>query len=164
MSARIFPISPIRRRLLALAPALAASRLWAGILDNAPQAGGEDHQFLPVGEAFRVRWAWSAEGVATGEFQIAPGYYLYRDRIKVQIKSPVGAQAAALELPPAELKEDPYAGRQLVYHHSFEARLPIRVTGANTAPQVAEIEVVWQGCAEAGLCYPPVRRTFTLGG
>lgn len=158
-----YPVAPptlpvlSRRRLLAaalLVPGLAR----AGILDEAASAG--TGRFLPVAEAFKVQWTWGGPGVALGAFVVAPGYYLYRDRIRVQIKAPAGAQPATLELPAGEIKEDPYAGRQTVYHRSFSARLPISLPAAPGAS--VELEVVWQGCAEAGLCYPPVRRTFSL--
>ena len=110
-------------------------------------------------EAAKFR-AWSAAGVAVGEFVIAPGYYLYRDRLRVTLKAPAGGSLAALELPPGEVKDDPYAGRQVVYHHAFSARQAISLPAATADP--VQLEVVWQGCADAGLCYPPVRRTFTL--
>lgn len=149
-----------RGRRTALATLLAAPlAALAGILDDAPAAGQGDSRFLPVSEAFKVRWAL-VSGVAVGEFVVAPGYYLYRDRIRVQLKTPAGGQLAALELPAGESKDDPYAGRQVVYHHSFSVRQPISLPAGSAAP--VEIEVVWQGCADAGLCYPPVRRNFVL--
>jgi thioredoxin:protein disulfide reductase len=154
---------PLRqRRALLGALLIVPTVVRAGILDDAPSGAGASDRFLPVDEAFRVQWVWSAAGVAVGEFVVAPGYYLYRDRIRVQLKSPAGGQLAALELPAGEVKEDPYAGRQVVYHHSFSARQAITLpAGPGSA---VELEVVWQGCADAGLCYPPVRRTFSLRG
>ncbi len=159
MASPILPTLRSRRRLLG-ALLLAPVAVHGGILDDAPSAAASSRQFLPVGEAFQVRWAWAGAGLAVGEFIVAPGYYLYRDRIKVQLKAPAGAQLAALELPSGEVKEDPYAGHQVVYHRSFTARQAISLPdGPATA---VELEVVWQGCADAGLCYPPVRRIFTL--
>jgi thiol:disulfide interchange protein DsbD len=151
-----------RRQLLLslLALPIPAAVSQAGILDAAPTAGTEDSRFLPVGAAFGVRWLWTEAGAALGEFTIAPGYYLYRDRIKVALTQPAAIQLAALELPAGDLKDDPYAGRQEVFHHSFSARQPISLPAGHAGP--IEIEVTWQGCAEAGLCYPPVRRRFKL--
>jgi thiol:disulfide interchange protein DsbD len=146
--------------VLACGLPLGAAAAAAGVLDDAPGTGSDNGRFLPVGEAFKVRWTWSDAGFASGEFVIAPGYYLYRDRIHAQLKGPSGAQLAALELPAGEVKNDPYAGRQVVYHHSFMAKLPIALPAGLIGP--VDLEVVWQGCAEAGLCYPPVRRTFNL--
>lgn len=154
---------PITRRrclaaaLLAVLPA--ARTALAGLLDDAPSATGGEH-FLPVGDAFKVQWAWGPNGMAIGEFVVAPGYYLYRDRIRVKLKAPAGGQLAALELPAGEAKDDPYAGHQVVYHRSFSVRQAITLPAGSTGQ--VELEVVWQGCAEAGLCYPPVRRTFIL--
>ena len=148
-----------RRVLLALLVAPVALA-HAGMLDSAPGPGTDGTHFLPAGDAFRVDWTWNEDGAAVGAFRIAPGYYLYRDRIHVTLVQPAAGQLAALELPPGDVKEDPYAGRQQVYHGAFVARQPIMLPSGHAGP--LEIEAVWQGCAEAGLCYPPVRRRFTL--
>ena len=149
-----------RRMLAALAVLLPAGLGFAGVLDGASPGTAPEAQFLPVGEAFRTRWVWS-EGAVVGEFTVAPGYYLYRERLHIQVHKPDGAVPGALELPEGELKDDPYLGRSLeIYHHSFSARLPVRLPDG--ARGTLEIEAVGQGCAEAGLCYPPVRRTFML--
>ena len=149
------------RRTVLLALLIASTALArAGMLDSLPAAGTEGTHFLPAGEAFRVDWIWNEDGAAVGTFRIAPGYYLYRDRIRVTLIQPAGGHLAALELPPGDVKEDPYAGRQQVYHGAVEARQPIALPSGGAGP--LEIEAVWQGCAEAGLCYPPVRRRFML--
>ncbi|MHB2205335.1 protein-disulfide reductase DsbD [Methylobacterium sp. CM6257] len=85
---------------------------------------------------------------------IPPGTYLYRDKI--------GAEArAGLELPlrtaPGETKDDPNFGPTEVYHGSAEAIVP----GAALA-SLREVRVTFQGCAERGICYPPVTKRVDL--
>ncbi|MEQ8663888.1 MAG: protein-disulfide reductase DsbD, partial [Gammaproteobacteria bacterium] len=61
------------------------------------------------------------------------------------------------ELPPSESKDDPEFGRVEVYKHDITVRLPL----AEAPPQAGfvEAEVRYQGCAEDGICYPPITRT-----
>jgi thioredoxin:protein disulfide reductase len=117
-----------------------------------PAGAGAYGNFLEPGQAFRL----AAEPVATGrvalQWQIAPGYYLYRDRMKVTaVPANVRATVTA---PPGTAKQDPNYGTVEVYHE--QVRLDV------SAPGATALEVTWQGCAEAGLCYPPEQRTFAL--
>ena len=96
-------------------------------------------QTSPSGEV-RLNWA------------VAPGYYLYRDRIGVTA-SPADRLGKVVR-PPGELKEDPNFGAMQVYHHD--------VTVTVDARDARELQVTWQGCAEAGLCYPPQTRKVAL--
>jgi len=96
-------------------------------------------QSSPSGEV-RLNWA------------VAPGYYLYRDRIGLTA-SPADGLGKVVR-PSGELKEDPNFGAMQVYHHDVTVTVDAR--GAR------ELEVTWQGCAEAGLCYPPQTRKVAL--
>ncbi len=107
----------------------------------------EEAFVLTVGES-----AGSAEGVALN-WAIAPGYYLYRDRIEVAAQPP-GA-LAQVDRPPGEQKNDPNFGLMEVYHDAVTVQVH---------PGTArDLTVTWQGCAEAGLCYPPQTRKISLG-
>jgi thioredoxin:protein disulfide reductase len=108
--------------------------------------------FLEAQQAFRL----SAQALGGGRmaltWRIAPGYYLYRDRIRV---SAVPADLRAdVSKPPGVPKQDPNFGTVQVYHD--QVRVEVRAPGA------AALDVTWQGCAQAGLCYPPEQRTIDL--
>ena len=107
--------------------------------------------FLPVSDAFR----FSAERLDSGEtrlyWQIADGYYLYQKRIKLE--GP-GAQDLPV-LPPGERHSDEFFGEQPVYRQDLELILPASANG--------QLKVGWQGCADAGLCYPPQSQLVELG-
>ncbi len=64
------------------------------------------------------------------------------------------------QLPPGEEKDDEFFGKIEVYHDLVEARLPLR--RSNLDPTSVTLKVGYQGCAEAGICYPPQKKTVNL--
>jgi thiol:disulfide interchange protein DsbD len=56
------------------------------------------------------------------------------------------------------VKVDPYLGRQEIYQQQVEAIVPYSRTDAGAHP--LQIKVTYQGCAEAGLCYPPITKVL----
>lgn len=107
--------------------------------------------FLPVGQAFM----FSSERLESGEtrlyWQIAEGYYLYQKRLKFEGLS-VNQQPV---LPAGDEHNDEYFGQQHVYRQGLELVIPASATG--------QVKVGWQGCADAGLCYPPQSQVVVLG-
>jgi thioredoxin:protein disulfide reductase len=115
-------------------------------------------QFLDVDKAF----AFSA--IADGgesvllDWQIAPGYYLYRHRISAKT-STAGFTLGAIAMPDGKTKTDEFFGNVEVYYDILSATVPVtRPDGASSF----EIAVTYQGCADAGLCYPPVTKTVRI--
>jgi thiol:disulfide interchange protein DsbD len=110
--------------------------------------------FLPPDVAFRV--AARLEGkVMKVRWVIADGYYLYRQKIEVKAESP-DLVVSAPELPAGTIKTDPYLGTQQVFFQQVEAAVPYSRLDAGAHP--IQIKVTYQGCAEAGLCYPPITK------
>ncbi|HLB83453.1 MAG TPA: protein-disulfide reductase DsbD, partial [Steroidobacteraceae bacterium] len=94
----------------------------------------------------------------TLRWQIAKDYYLYKDKVLVATSSPA-AKLGAPELPPGKTKHDEYFGEQVVYYDELVANVPVsRRSGLTELP----LEVTYQGCAEAGLCYPPIRKQISV--
>ncbi|USW94472.1 protein-disulfide reductase DsbD [Pseudomonas proteolytica] len=126
--------------------------LFTGLAQAAPGNNPFETQpdFLPVGKAF----TFTSERLASGEtqlyWQIADGYYLYQQRMKFDglAQQPV--------LPQGEAHSDEFFGEQQVYRQGLEVKLPADATG--------QVKLGWQGCADAGLCYPPQSITVDLGG
>jgi thioredoxin:protein disulfide reductase len=92
-------------------------------------------------------------------FQVTPGYYLYKDKIGARARSD-RVQLGRLELPEGEAKTDEYFGTTEVYHGDVFATLPL--ARATPEPMTLELDVAYQGCADGGLCYPPVTRTLEV--
>ncbi|MGZ0714040.1 protein-disulfide reductase DsbD [Pseudomonas palleroniana] len=126
--------------------------LFAGFAQAAPGSNPFETKpdFLPVGKAF----TFTSERLETGEtqlyWQIADGYYLYKQRMKFDGLTDKPA------LPQGEAHSDEFFGEQEVYRQGLEVKIPAGVTG--------QVKLGWQGCADAGLCYPPQSITVDLGG
>jgi thiol:disulfide interchange protein DsbD len=119
-------------------------------------AAGPSHSedsFLPPEQAFVLA---VDQGDAAGKvglrWTIAPGYYLYRDRL--DIKAAPGGILGEIVRPHGQRKADPYFGAVEVYHHSVSLQVD--------AARATALQLTWQGCAEAGLCYPPQKKTVVL--
>ena len=108
--------------------------------------------FLPPDQAFHVTSAHDNSGPYI-ELQAAPGYYLYREHIHI-MRSGRDVTASA-HFSASQPKNDPAFGTVQVYHR--HARIDL-----NDWASGEEIEVRYQGCAEAGLCYPPQHKMLTV--
>lgn len=92
------------------------------------------------------------------QFDIAQGYYLYRDRFKFTLE-PGGASPQAVEFPKGEVKDDPFFGRV----ETYRGRIALRVTlPPGTAGERLTLVADAQGCADLGVCYPPFRQRLEL--
>ncbi|ABC29107.1 Thiol:disulfide interchange protein [Hahella chejuensis KCTC 2396] len=116
-------------------------------------------EFLPVEEAYRFTSSVEGDELVL-HWAIADGYYLYKDRTSVTTDAEGVAQGRWTYSSPGEEKEDPYFGMVYVYHDELTIRVPV------AAEEGAEVEfkVRYQGCAEAGLCYPPQTETALFTG
>ncbi len=114
-------------------------------------------RFLPVEEAFQF-FGYLDAGQAVIFAQITPEHYLYKERLRISSQDPA-ITLAAPKLPQGEERFDPFQNRQVeTYSESFEIRLPY--TPADHAS--LDLAIEFQGCAEAGLCYPPETARLTL--
>jgi thiol:disulfide interchange protein DsbD len=139
-----------------LAVAAASGNDLDAVLDQSHKGNGND-DFLPPEQAFRLSGAADSRGGVKLDWVIAPGYYLYRDRIKITDDSD---QIAAPQFPEGQTKQDEYFGKQVVYHQELIASLPLKASGS--AARALTLHVTYQGCAEAGLCYPPTTQTLKI--
>jgi len=130
--------------------------LFALLISGLAQAGNDPFatkpEFLPVDKAFVL----TSERLDSGEtqlfWQITDGYYLYQKRLKFDGLAAQNVPA----LPEGESHSDEYFGEQPVYRQGLELKIPAAAKG--------QIKVSYQGCADAGLCYPPQTRVIDLGG
>lgn len=119
--------------------------------------GGPGHDLLTADQAFQLIAAESDGKVLKVSWDIAPGYYLYRKRIGVQVLAPAGTRLEAPQLPKGQMVQDEQGSAE-VYHGSLQAALHWPQGAA--APQ--RLRVSYQGCAEAGVCYPPQTRLIDV--
>ncbi len=116
-----------------------------------------DEEYLPVDEAFVLTGdASSINGIALN-WRIADGYYLYKQRIKVEPAS-AAQTIGAVVLPKGESHSDEYFGEQEIYRQSVDASFSVPPSAAKTV----DVNVTYQGCADAGLCYPPETKLLKI--
>jgi len=134
---------------------LACLLLCAGLPAWAQGIGFDD--VLPVDEALEV----SAEAVAPDRIEIrwaiADGYYLYRHRMGARVEH--GFKSNPLQLPDGRRHTDEFFGEVETYRDRVTAVL----TGAPAdGIDTVQVEVKYQGCADAGICYPPQTRVLQV--
>lgn len=130
----------------------------AGWLLATPCQAAEE--FLPADQAFTLQASTTPKGQVQIDFSIAPKTYLYRDRFRVESRTP-SAVLTPMSLPPGQRKFDETFGKEVEVYHGL---VPLQFGLAPNTPAGTSVlvEVGYQGCADAGLCYPPQTRHFTL--
>lgn len=122
-------------------------------------AAQSEPAFLDPDEAFRFDLHRVDPANLRVRFDIAEGYYLYRDKVGFNSQTD-GVGLAAWQLPPGKQKEDEYFGRTQVYYGGFEVSLPL--LAHERGGSEATFRVTYQGCAEKGICYPPVEKNVVV--
>jgi thiol:disulfide interchange protein DsbD len=130
----------------------AADLTGLGSPSSASNLDGSLNDFPPPEEVFFPDlYAVDGNTVEVG-FRIIPGYYLYRDKISVRSLSD-NAMAGQLDMPEGKSHFDEFFGESVVYYDEAVSRLTI--ARASPDAMTLELEVSYQGCADAGLCYLP---------
>lgn len=115
-----------------------------------------DQDFLPPDVAFRVAAHLDGQALRI-RWVVADGYYLYRSKIEARAESPDLVVGTPI-LPPGTPLNDGYFGSQEVYFNEVTATLPFQRLDYGAHP--LQIKVIYQGCAKAGLCYPPITKVL----
>lgn len=119
-------------------------------------AAAED-DILPPDQAFKLSIMAKDAQTLEANFAVAPGHYLYRDRIKFEIATSNSGSISSVDLPKGELKDDPTFGKTEVYHHDLAATIKL-----SSAQSPVTLLATYQGCSEKGLCYAPIKKTLTV--
>ncbi len=93
-------------------------------------------------------------------FEIAKGYYLYKNKVRFALKNASGVMIKEVKLPSGEMKNDPYFGLIEVYKSPVVAEIVLE-----RAPKskVFTLYASYQGCNEKlGICYPPIEKTVDM--
>ena len=92
-------------------------------------------------------------------FEIAKGYYLYRDNFRFAAE-PSSIQLGKPELPKGKQKDDDTFGRVEVFYDEVAIRVPVERNSSGVLPLT--LNVTSQGCADIGVCYPPQKQSVSL--
>ncbi len=156
---------------LALAPMPEAAPLAVDTSDDAPLLDevfsndtGEDDLLDPE-EAYILTTAVEDGNNIRLNWRIAEGTYLYQDKIELSLKDSPDVAIGSYHLPEPEIKPDSIRpdgsfGDVPVYHDEIDLTLPL--LRSDTAPKTVTLEAKYQGCAEIGVCYPPITKTISL--
>ena len=136
------------QRILTLILLLCSTSTFAGLFD----APGRS-QFVPTDRAFVFDFQQNQHDLNL-TWQVKDGYYLYRKQISI---TPSQADIAEVKLPPGVWHEDEFYGKSEIYRKQLT--VPITV---NQAKSGATLTITYQGCADAGFCYPPETKTVPL--
>ena len=136
------------QRFLTLILLLCSTSAFAGLFD----APGRSN-FVPADQAFAFDFQQNQHDVSL-TWQLKDGYYLYRKQIQV---NPANANMTPLQLPNGEWHNDEFYGKSEIYRQRLT--VPVELTQASPG---ATLTVTYQGCADAGFCYPPETKTVPL--
>ncbi len=152
---------PANIELVATGGPLATAAAGAGPgADLAGLIGGNGSgDFLPPEQAFRSFAEFTGNNELTVRWEIAEGYYLYRDQFSVTVSDgPV--QLGSPVLPRGTPHEDEYFGRTEVFFDGVDMVIAFSRGAASSAP--VTLTLGFQGCADGGICYPPLERELTV--
>ena len=138
--------------------ASAATAAPGGLLGKVSGGRGAKDDFLPPEQAFQLSAAGDGSRVRL-HWLIADGYYLYRARMKISGEGPL-ALLGAPEWPAGESHRDDFFGEQEIYRGDLSVAVPYARSGPGAASLA--VKVVYQGCADAGLCYPPQTQVIAV--
>jgi thioredoxin:protein disulfide reductase len=113
---------------------------------------------LPPEKAFRFAARALNPHTVEASFNIADGYYLYRDKVHFVVE-PQSSDLTPPVLPSGKIKEDAFFGKVETYRGNVVVNLDLK----DTAPgQNVTVQAESQGCADIGICYPPTVQRITL--
>lgn len=120
---------------------------------------GHAQEFLDPAVAFKPS-ARAVDGQTVEvRYEIAKGYYLYREKFRFAVDGDA-AKLGAPQFPKGKEKDDENFGKMEVYYKDVAIRLPVERNASGVLP--LSLKVTAQGCADAGVCYPPQTQTVSL--
>lgn len=132
--------------------------LLAGFsLSHVVQAAVNPEDLLSPDEAFQPTAQIDANGL-TVDFKIADGYYLYQSKIEAETNLPDILSTPTFS--EGKEKEDEFFGKQTVYYQAAQGKWQF----SQPNPDINKLTLRYQGCADVGVCYPPVETVLDVAG
>ncbi len=131
----------------------------AGLPNLASLLGQEEEEFLHPDDAFQFT-VTATDGSTVNMFiEIAEGYYLYKAKFAFSVDDNIAVSLGNIELPQGEIHSDEFFGEQEVLRHEIDVDIPVFSPAGETE---FILRIGFQGCADAGLCYPPITKNFNI--
>jgi thioredoxin:protein disulfide reductase len=129
------------------------------LLVSLPAVALMDDELLMPEEAFALEASILDADTLVAEWRIADGYYMYRDKFGFESDTP-GITLGTPRIPDGTVKEDEFFGRVETYRNHIRIEIPIQ--RAAGVPATLALKTKSQGCADIGICYPPLTQTASL--
>jgi len=129
-------------------------------MSTAPKDDAGIATFLPVDKAFTFTVDAIDATTLAVRWRITDGYYLYRDKFTFALADTAAASVISVHTPRGEFKIDELFGRTEVYHGDIETVIRVKRNASLAGP--VRLKMRYQGCAEAGYCYPPQSRVVDV--
>lgn len=119
-------------------------------------------EFLAPERAFAMQARMVDSQTLVIRYEIAPDYYMYQERFEFELDD-APFDEPSISLPPGEVKYDPTFEKDMaLYFRSLEFAVPLPDWPSQSPPNTFTLILVSQGCADAGLCYPPMESAIQL--
>ena len=119
-----------------------------------------EDELLPPEQAFQFFATVKDAKTLQVNWQIAKGYYLYREKTALELVKADGVRLGTYTIPNGTPKHDEAFGKVEIFHNQLSFDLPIIRT--NSSEQTITLEAKYQGCADRGVCYPPMSKKIEL--
>ncbi|MEN6669846.1 protein-disulfide reductase DsbD N-terminal domain-containing protein [Psychrobacter sp. B38] len=136
----------------------------AGLNELFGKNNAAQSKFLPVEEAFQVNTMTKATSKGTRlsiMFDITPGHYVYKNQLTLRFPKGVSASPLTFSESPVFIN-DPTFGKVPVFTQRSMTATTVLTTNNGKGAKNAPVIIGWQGCAKAGLCYPPEKIKTTV--
>ncbi len=134
------------------------NELRAGSVSSLFEGFSSNPTFLPVEQALPLSVDDTNPSHLVLTWELPDGYYLYKDKITVEVINNKGI-IGPISWPKSGIHHDEFFGDVDVFRGHTSIPIPLQF---NSDVTTAEVEIRYQGCADAGLCYPPIKRLITL--
>ncbi len=118
------------------------------------------NDLLPAEQAFQFFASVKDDHTVHVSWLAAEGYFLYKDKLTLSLNSPNQDQLSKLSLPTGEGHDDPEFGQIEIYRQ--EAAADVNLLRQSTDAESITLTAKYQGCADRGVCYPPMQSSITL--
>ncbi|NOQ34500.1 MAG: protein-disulfide reductase DsbD [Methylococcaceae bacterium] len=123
-------------------------------------AGLFEDELLPAEEAFQFFATVKNENSLQLNWMIADGYYLYKEKVKLRLIDSQNVELGTYEIPHGEPTHDEAFGKVEIFHH--ELKFDVALLRKTTNAETIVLEADFQGCADRGVCYPPMTKQISL--
>ena len=145
---------------------LGALLLYAGTCVAAtPIIANAGSDLIEPERAFQLAGRYKDPKTIELHYKIAEGYYLYRTKFKFAVEPATDVKLGNTQISKGKMKQDPTFGWVETYRDAVRIVLPISTSGKNVTSmgmRPLRLKITSQGCADAGVCYPPLHQYLTF--